>query len=105
MKIESEPVYNCPDCLDTGFVSVVDPVYWPESLRSVAVICTCSEGDSKAAARGADTRFKRKRVARLTTRMVMFKPGMNRHEAEEGIAAAERIENRPNYTDFGEYGG
>ena len=103
MKIESEPVYNCPDCLDTGFASVVDPVYWPASLRSVAVVCRCAEGDRRSTARDNDKRVKRKKVARLNGRMAIFRPGMNRTEAQEAIAEATRIENRENYTDFGEY--
>ncbi len=103
MIIESEPVYTCRDCLDTGYASVVDPRYWPASLRSVAVICLCSAGQAVAAAREKRTRTKPRAVARLNSRMVVFRPGMNRADAEEAIEEVKKIENHPNYTDFGDH--
>lgn len=103
MIIDAEPVYRCHDCFDTGYCSVIDPRYWPKSLRSVAVICGCSEGDAVAAAREKRTRTKPRAVARLNSRMVVFRPGINRADAEEAIAEVKRIENHPNYTDFGDY--
>jgi hypothetical protein len=103
MKIDNEPVYNCPDCQDTGYASVIDPVYWPASLRSVAVTCRCGEGDKRKTFRENDKRIKRKPVARLSNRMAIFRPGMNRQDAAEAIAAAMAVVNHPNYTDFGDY--
>jgi hypothetical protein len=103
MKLDKEPVYNCPDCLDTGYASVIDPRYWPQSLRSVAVLCRCDDGDKRKTFRDNDKRIKRKPVATLSGRMAVFRPGMNRQDAVEAIAAAMAVENHPNYTDFGEY--
>jgi hypothetical protein len=97
MIIDAEPVYRCPDCFDTGYASVVDPRYWPKSLRSVAVICNCSEGDSVAAAREKRTRTKPRAVARLNNQMAVFRPGMNRDDATAAIADVKRIENHRNY--------
>jgi len=44
--IGDERVFNCPDCEDTGFVRVVDPVHWKEGrFRDCHVFCRCSKGE------------------------------------------------------------
>lgn len=75
MIIDGERVYTCTDCLDTGWVSAVDPVYWPKSIRTVAVACLCPRGDAIIDARA---KHKRRSVARTTARTIIHRPGMTR---------------------------
>ncbi len=99
-RIEGQDVYRCRNCHDTGWAQVIDPVYWPKSLRSVAVVCGCDQGDKVANWRA---NRESRPVARLNKSMAAYVPGMNREDAAAAIADAQRVENRDNYTDFGDY--
>lgn len=50
--VDGERVYDCPLCLDEGFVPVVDPVHFRRgTFRACFVFCTCAIGDRRAEAR------------------------------------------------------
>jgi len=88
MIIDGERVYACTDCLDTGWVSAVDPVCWPKSIRTVAVVCLCQRGDAIVEARA---KHKRRKVARTTARTIIHRPGMNRADVEKELELIRQL--------------
>jgi hypothetical protein len=125
--VNGEEVYDCPLCEDSGTVAV----WHPDTVRGIrngkdvaravcVVACVCSEGDRWARERTLNgkrwpplPRFDDKRMRR--PQFTFEKEGQT-HLALTGrygereatdllawIEAQERIENHPNYTDFGDY--
>jgi len=88
MRIDNERVYTCPDCRDTGWVSVVDPVYWPKKVRGVSAVCSCAAGDAVSEARSKN---KRRGVARVTARMIFWRPGMKREDVEQELELIRQL--------------
>jgi len=95
MQIDGQTVYDCADCLDSGYVAVVDPRQWAKGrISPVAVLCGCQAGRQRGEWRD---NHEQNKVAWLTTRMVRFRPSMTREQCEAEIAETRAIERHPNY--------
>ena len=125
--VNGEPVYRCGVCCDGGTVAIWHPdtvraildcrkvVYW-----TAVVACTCQAGDRWARERILASkrwhplpRYDEKRMRRPqfvfekegTTHLAITGRFGEREKAdlEAWIDEQEKIENHPNYTDFGDY--
>lgn len=95
--VDGKEVFDCPDCLDTGWALVVDPERWNKhgrQLRPVAVICSCGCG---AVAKQNRENKNRRKVAGITTRCVLFDFAASKADLTAEVVASREIRNRPNY--------
>lgn len=105
---DGEPIYNCPRCLDQGFVAVVDPVHYRAGeLRACHVLCTCREGDRKAGRKYGDGHqpifIPRFDAVKMFPWDYEIKLDEFRRDFETWLATGRGVTSHSNYTDFGDY--
>lgn len=106
--VDGQQVYSCATCFDEGLVAVVDPRYWRDgTYRACSTYCTCQSGDRKQNRKFLDghkaiqrPRFDKQKMFRIDYELLAEE---SRAQFVAWMAERSKVENHPNYTDFGDY--